>query len=165
MWTCRFIKPHLTAYLHGELSRRGRRRVAQHLEACESCYAAYTQARDLERELTRALPLVGTPTAPQLSMMWASIQRQVDAVPVHRSHARYGLAVVVFVLALLLPWTLGNQNIALDAPTQPAPYLLAATASPDLTEPAETPNTYETRDNLTPTLLPIQETKPESPAS
>jgi hypothetical protein len=89
------------------------------------CYTVYTHQRDMQRELSFYVPLIGG--RPRYSKMWASIQADMSRPHDRHYHIRYGLAALMFVVALGLPWTLGKQPTALAAvPTQPSP---AQTAS------------------------------------
>ncbi len=135
MMTCRSCQAHLVSYLHNELSPHLRRRVAYHLDDCAACYALYVQQRELARELQNAVPLIGRNDAPRFDRVWLSVQGEL--VQPRRSpqfHARYSLALLALLLALLFPWTMGGQRLTSAAPpTQPPPLLVIRTA--ELTEP------------------------------
>jgi anti-sigma factor RsiW len=47
-YSCSHCQAELTAYLHGELPPRRRKRAAQHLNGCAACYAVYRQMRDFD---------------------------------------------------------------------------------------------------------------------
>jgi len=128
---CSDCQRNMVAYLDGELTPQVRLRLARHLEQCPMCYAVYVHERDMARELAYALPLVGQENQPRLEKMWAAIQADM-ALPRRRprqhDQMRYGLVGLALILALLLPWTAGQRQVAALAalPTQPSP---AATAS------------------------------------
>jgi anti-sigma factor RsiW len=135
MMTCRECRKQLVAYIHGELSPHRRRLVAYHLDDCQACYSIYQRERELARELRLNVPLIGQGGMPK-DRLWAAVQADLNR-PRRKStlyRARYGLAVVVAALALLFPWVMGRQELALAAPpTQPDP--LSAIQRPDVTEP------------------------------
>ncbi|NWG15030.1 MAG: zf-HC2 domain-containing protein [Chloroflexi bacterium] len=135
MMTCRECQKQLIAYIHGELSPHQRRRLAYHLDDCRTCYGIYRRERDLDRELRLNMPLIGQGGLPK-DRLWVSIQADLNR-PRRRPalyQARYGLAVVMAALALLFPWVMGRQEMALAAPpTQPAPLL--GMQSADATKP------------------------------
>ncbi len=135
MMTCRSCQAHLVSYLHNELSPHLRRRVAYHLDDCAVCYALYVQQRDLARELQNAVPLIGRNSVTRFDRVWLSVQgelAQPSRAP--QLHARYSLALLALLLALLFPWTMGGQRLTSAAPpTQPPPLLAVRTA--ELTEP------------------------------
>jgi anti-sigma factor RsiW len=137
--TCNDCRSHLIGYLHQQLSPRKRRQVAQHLQSCAACYADYIAQRDLARELTSSVPALGQPAAPDLSRVWIAIQRDMSrSDPVRRRYlGHYGIACLILALTLLLPWSLGQQHIALAVPRQPsAPAVLSVTEAAGATEEA-----------------------------
>ncbi len=126
---CSDCRHKMIAYLDSELTPQVRRRMTQHIQQCPMCYTVYIQQRDVAHELAYALPLVGRATRPRYDKMWAAIQANMARKSSRqRYHARYGLAALALILALLLPWTVGQPRMAALAalPTQPSP---AATAS------------------------------------
>lgn len=140
----------MAAYLNGELSPRARRRIARYIEADAACYNEYIRQRDLARELSCEVPLVGQPTAPQLDRIWAAVQAELTPAnphPFRRSSrmgrstgsARYGLVGMAVALVLALPFTLGNGTVAFAIAPQPAPQinpLNAASEAVDVTNDA-----------------------------
>jgi anti-sigma factor RsiW len=123
---CKNCQHHITAYLHGELSSRVRQRMARHLQTCPLCYSVYIQQRETQRELVYYVPLIGQEIRPRYDKMWASIQADLSRPQQPRYQMRYGLAALMLLLALLLPWTMGQRSTALAAlPTQPSPELTA----------------------------------------
>lgn len=157
--TCHQCQPKLLAYVHHQLSDRASRRVARHLNDCPLCYAAWLEQRDLARDLAQSLPALGRPDAPQLGRVWLAIQadmarpRAVSRPPL----ARFGVACLVFVLALVLPWSLDKQQVALAVPSQPpAPALtatLSVTRAPETALRGQTPTASKTE-----AVIPAAET-------
>ena len=130
----RYCKARMTAYLNGELSPGARRRMARYIAECPDCYAEYLRQLDLTRELESRVGGFGTPGVGQLDRIWANIEAEITtpapAPPVRRRRARYGLVLLMLLLATLLPWTLGNRNVAFDVPSQPAPELNTGGGTP-----------------------------------
>jgi Putative zinc-finger len=137
MLACKKCQAKLVAFIHHELTPTQRRQVALHLDSCETCYAIYVQQQDLAQNLAQMLPHIGQGQQAQYDRVWAAVQQNI--VQPRRSTtpypARYGFAVLAFTLMLLIPLTLGNQNLPLVVPTPPAPLLLQAT--PSSTDQAE----------------------------
>lgn len=126
MMNCKNCQYHMAAYLHGELSQRVRHNITQHIQACRLCYACYVQQREMQRDLEYYVPLIGQETTPRYARMWASIQADLSRPKHQRSQIRFGLAALMLMLALVLPWTMGQRSTALAAlPTQPSPALTA----------------------------------------
>ncbi|MFO7320528.1 MAG: zf-HC2 domain-containing protein [Chloroflexota bacterium] len=135
--TCTQCQPKLLAYVHNQLADSDRRRVARHLNDCPVCYAAYLAQREVAQELAGTIPSIGLPDSLQLNRMWLAIQSDMNrprTIP-RPQLARMGVACLVFVLALLLPWSLDKQQVALAVPPPPrAPVVTASlnvTASPE----------------------------------
>jgi anti-sigma factor RsiW len=124
----------MTAYVHGELSPRSRRRVVRYIDECPDCYAEYQRQRRLMRELAADMPVFGEPSARQLDRIWAGVQAEVNRLQPRAWQSRpgYGLAGMAMLLLLVLPLTLGNGNVLPALATQPAPTerLVRTTASP-----------------------------------
>lgn len=139
MWNfnCHYCRAHLQAYIDGELSPKARRRIAQHVDRCPTCYNAYILRRDFSRELQQTLPLVGQRGAPDFKQMWGAVQAELPrpAVQPRLYQARYGLALLAFTMMLIMPLTMGHRDISLSPPSPPAPQLLAKYETPDVTEP------------------------------
>jgi predicted anti-sigma-YlaC factor YlaD len=163
--TCHDCRAHLPGYIHRELSPLVRRRVGAHLDKCEACYAVYTSQREVARELTQQVPLIGQADAPRLGKIWSSIQVEM-ARPrrstLSRIPRRRGFAIVILVLVLLLPslgfHALQQRQVAMALPVPPTPtetsertsqavamatatcncaIQAAATAAPEVTLPAQ----------------------------
>src|SRR6184192_3644084 len=66
----------LTAYVHRQLSRTDRERVAVHVRLCRECRAALDREELLARDLAVAMPLVGQPRRGQLARLWPAIWRE-----------------------------------------------------------------------------------------
>jgi anti-sigma factor RsiW len=128
---CKKCQSNLVAYLHHELTPIQRRQVARHLDECERCYAMYLQEQDLAQNLRQLIPLVGQERKLVLDRVWTAIQTTASQPQgtARRFPAHYGLAAVVFTLMLLIPLTLGNKNLPLKVPPQPAPLVAQATPS------------------------------------
>jgi hypothetical protein len=115
---------HLDAYLDGQLSPKARRRVAQHLSRCETCYADYARRRDLRNELQNTLPLIGTlDQRADFTRMWHSIRTELPRGDRRRYQlqARYGLVVAMLLIMLLVPFTMGHRDLPILLPSRPAP--------------------------------------------
>jgi hypothetical protein len=130
---CHECQAHMIAYIHRDLPLRTRHRIGQHLNRCESCYAAYANQRHLSNELRTSIGFLGQPEKPQLGRMWTAIQQDMkrprQVLPRYRT--RYGAVLVVLMVALVLPWTLGTQQRALAVPPNyPVIQPTAATATP-----------------------------------
>jgi anti-sigma factor RsiW len=120
--SCFECQSRLDAYINRDLPLRKRQRVAHHLHQCEACYAAYTNLRGLTQELRADLSFMGQPGVAQLDQMWLAIQTDMShARPVRRRFKRrYGLAALILLLALILPWSLKEHEFVLAFPLQSA---------------------------------------------
>ena len=139
---CRFCEAHLVAYINSQLSVNARSRIARHIDECESCYAAYMNERDMARELEMRVPLVGTNvgigTNAAFARMWSAVQAEIPPSPAPVTsmgwrwsyQLRYSLAALVFMLALLLPWTMEQHKIGLSLPIPPEPSLAIERGTP-----------------------------------
>lgn len=131
----------LTAYLHHELPPHLRQRVERHTRACDRCYAALVRERELVRlleaqmavfgnsrpeRLARLLPGILDATGPDVAL-WPQVRRR-------RALPGLGMALLVIVLAIAAPALASPRASSMAAPSQPAPYLLAATATPGSTD-------------------------------
>ena len=131
---CRDCKHYMTAYLHGELPPKLKRRMTLHIQQCPMCYTTYIQQRNLVRDLEQTVPLVGQPGRSRLDKVWTAIQADMahprSARPPFSS--RFGLVAFALMVALLLPWTIGKQHTTLaSVPTQPSPALSELVNTPD----------------------------------
>lgn len=130
MIPCRVCREHLPGYISRELSPAARSQVAAHIETCDACYAAYVQQRELTSELTRTLPELGG-ARPRLDHIWAGIEadiRQPKRTTIKLDQARYSLAVLLLMIALLLPWTIRSHQFSL--PTPPTPDVVNTPSTP-----------------------------------
>ncbi len=159
--SCRECRSQLIGYVNQQVPHRMRQRIGAHLSECPMCYTEYVAQRHLSDELAFALPLLGQPKQPQLGRVWSAIQSEMNRpTPVARAPlTRYAVACLILALALVLPWSLDKQQVALAVPQQPAAPLVpgateaasteepraVATVAPNVTNAAipaaETPNT------------------------
>lgn len=121
-WSCRQYRGLLPGYIERELSPKQRERVSRHLNSCVECYAAYTAQRQIVRELEAGLPRLGTGShAPRLDRIRAAVMTEMaQPRPQPKLYqARFSLAALVLVGALLLPWSMHGQVFSLPTPPQP----------------------------------------------
>lgn len=136
MWLwCRVYRLQLDAFLDGRLAPRARQRLACHLDHCPACDRVYNLRRDLRRELTQAVPLVGRDHAPDFDRMWQAVRAELPRPVSRQMPFRYGLVMLLVVVALLVPFTLGHHDGARPIPNQPVPQLEQATRTPDRSGP------------------------------
>jgi hypothetical protein len=125
------------------------------LNACANCYTLYRQLRDVDRELQATLPLIGQPSRQQLVGLWQGIQAQMNAprrtLPMFR--LRYGVAVMLAVMALVLPWTFNRQAVY-ALPLPPTPGSAARITNPPDVIAMATADAPTTGFEPTPTLEP-----------
>ena len=134
----RYCKARMAAYLNGEMSLASRRRMARYIDECPDCYAEYRRQLDVTRELESSVGGLGRPDRPQLRRIWSNVQTNIQyeatshqpAEHAPRRPARYGLVLLAFLVAVLLPWTLGNRNVP-SIPSQPAPAATSFPSTPD----------------------------------
>src|SRR5574337_126904 len=113
MLACKKCQSKLVAYLHHKLTPAQRRQVSRHLDTCEKCYTVYLQHQDLSQNLAQIVPLIGKNQRTSLDRVWSAVQKDINR-PRHAPasySARYGLAVLAVMFMLLIPLTLGNQNL------------------------------------------------------
>ena len=118
MITCRTCREYLPGYLQRDLHPKLRAEVAAHLESCDTCYVLSVQQRDL----ARSLPTVGSPVS-GLDRIWSAVQAdmaQPRREPEGLEKARYSVVALIFIIALLLPWTVRGQRLVLPTPPTPA---------------------------------------------
>ncbi len=132
---CRYTQSRLDHYLDSALPVRTRRLVARHLDSCPACYQEYTRRRDLQRELRQGLPLVGRGHEPDFDRMWGAIRSELPRSRPRYAQFRYGLVAFVLLLALLVPFTMGNHELSV-VPQQPSPQTAASTETPTSTDEA-----------------------------
>lgn len=125
---CNDCRGFLPAYISRTLPPLPRQKVAAHLDSCETCYAAYVQQRDIERELTQQVPLIGRADSPRLNRIWTAVQGEMARprrAALRRIPARYHLVTIVAIVGLLLPslgfQALHQRQMALALPVQPTP--------------------------------------------
>ncbi len=146
MISCRVCREHLPGYISRELTTAARSQVAEHIQTCNACYAVYVHQRELSSELSRTLPGLGSPL-PSLERIWAGVEAEMRA-PKRQSisleQARYSLAVVLLVIALLLPWSIRAHQFNLPTPPTPAalntpstPAVVSAKTTSEITPPVQ----------------------------
>lgn len=123
---CYYTRARLDAFIDAELSPRIRRRVAQHLDHCPHCDQRYIQRRELRRELQQALPLVGQSVEPDFAALWQGVRAELPRRTPPRRF-RYGLVMMLILLALVVPLTMGNGRVTQALPEQPVPQAQAGT--------------------------------------
>ena len=117
MLKCEDTRSQLVAYIHNELPRRKRQRLAQHLQQCTACYADYVRERDAAQHLTRELTLLGQPTSPQLDSIWAVVATEVNTSKAASATSRsaynwqHGVAWAALVILCMIPWTMTWDNL------------------------------------------------------
>lgn len=130
MWLiCRHTQKNLDAFIDNTLPQRARRRIARHIDLCPTCYQEFVRRRDLRRELQHSLPLVGRSHAPDFERLWGSIRAELPRSGPRYMQFRYGLAAFMLLLALLVPFTMGHQELS-AIPQQPSPQTEASTQTP-----------------------------------
>src|SRR5947207_2454028 len=90
----------LSAYVHGQLSRSERERVAVHVRLCAECRAALDQERRTARELAIYMPLVGQPKRGQLARLWPVIWMEFRTPQTRMTHwlPSYGVVLMLIML-------------------------------------------------------------------
>lgn len=161
MYSCQEYQHKIIAYLHEELAPPLRQKVARHIDECVACYAYYVRQRDLARELEMRMSLVGHAKPTQLRRVWSSIQADMEQPRMQvRFRLRYGVAALIFMLALILPWKTQSRVAARFIPLQPVPVVEAATKTPALSllKLSATLIAYPEDKQLTPTRAPVPNT-------
>ena len=151
----------LTAYVHGQLSRREQDRVTVHVRLCADCRDALRREEQLARDVTRHMPRVGQPRRGQLARLWPAIWREFRTPPGLRYWPSYGLVLALMVLcAFVLSSLFTGQTHAIAAPFQAVPAEVRATVTPVRTdEPtADAPKPNETANALL--ILPMASPAP-----
>src|SRR5260221_1370858 len=132
----------LTAYVHRQLPRTQRDRVALHVRLCAECRESLEREQQLAREISRTMPFIGRPRRGQLARLWPAIWIEFRT-PNSRTRQwlpSYSLAVAILVacaFAISALFTGPTQVIA--APFQAAPTEILATPTLSHTEEAATP--------------------------
>jgi anti-sigma factor RsiW len=128
----------LTAYVHDELPSHLRERVARHVQVCDQCYARLRRERDLVHTIEAQLPAMGFARQDQLSRLLPGILADGASQRVTQASGNlkgFGLALVVSVLLIMLVPALIMPHVGVvAAPDQPAPYMIAATATQSVTD-------------------------------
>ncbi len=154
---CRFSRANLDNFLDSTLAPRARRRVARHIDACPACYDAYNRRRDLRRELQQGIPLIGRSHTPDFERMWNAVRVEIPR-PARRTQFRYGFVALLLLLALLVPFTMGNHELTRAVPVPPVPQTDASNETPTSADGAELVATVAASSTNTSTLA--QETAP-----
>ncbi len=118
---CRVLLP---GYIQRELAPQQRAQVSRHLNVCADCYAVYMDQRQLVRELSINVPRIGIDTSPhleriKLAVMADLVRPQKPPVRTYQQ-ARYSLAALLLVIALLVPLTMRSHSFELPTPPRPA---------------------------------------------
>lgn len=133
--TCYVCQRQMDAFLDGTLAPRARRRLAGHIDECPACYRVYVERRELQRDLQQALPLVGQRDhKPDFDRMWGAIRAELPQPPSQRPF-RFGLVALMLLLALVVPFTMGNRDLARALPDQPRPQLETVAKTPTGSQP------------------------------
>ncbi len=162
-FTCRYCQAQMTAYIHGELPLKARRRIARHLDECPTCYARHDKARELDQQMRYSVPLIGQAQTPQLQRIWAGIQADMTPPPPERTRyplsLRYSFVALVLVLTFfLLPLTLGNRNVPFSVPSQPKPPAVVTNVPVTKEKPAVSVALVVTDDKYKPLRISLRNT-------
>lgn len=128
--TCRHCRALLPGYINRELTPPQRARVSRHLNSCAECYVAYIEQRQLVQELATSVPRIGG-EPPRLDKMRAAVMAEMAApnrTKARLDYARYSMAALVLMLAVLLPWSMRAHPFALPTPPQPETVTPSGTA-------------------------------------
>jgi len=124
MISCKHCQKHLVTYIHRELPPKLHRKVSEHLDRCETCYALYLEHKRMSTELSRIVPTISAGKPPAFDRVWAAARLDAARRTSNYYPLRYGMAMVAITLLLLIPFALGRSNQVLaEPPTQPAPLL------------------------------------------
>ncbi len=124
MISCKYCQQHLVTYIHRELPPKQHRRVAEHLDRCETCYSLYLEHKRMVNDLGRIVPNISSGRAPTFDRVWAAARLDAARRTSNYYPLRYGMAMVAITVLLLIPFALGRSNQVLaEPPTQPAPLL------------------------------------------
>jgi hypothetical protein len=126
--TCNDCRTHLTGYIQGDLPLRLRLRVGAHLDDCAGCYGVYMREREMARDLTAQVPMIGRADGARLGKIWSAVQTEMirpRRSSLSRIPKRYGIATAVLVVALLLPslgfQALQHRQMLMALPVPPTP--------------------------------------------
>lgn len=132
--SCQRCQTQMIAYLNRELRPSMRERMARHLDTCPVCYARLMQESQLAAELQQEIPLVGRGHTPGFDQVWSAFRRDARTSSARSSFTqsiRYGWAVLAVAVMLVIPMTMGAQQVTLaSAPTQPSPMQIAQQSTP-----------------------------------
>ncbi len=124
MISCKQCQDHLVGYVHHELSPTLHRRVSEHLDGCESCYAAFLEHKRSVSELRRVIPMVSSGRPPSFERVWAAASADAVRRTSNYYPLRYGMVMLAISVLLLMPFAFGRTSQVLaEPPTQPAPLL------------------------------------------
>jgi len=132
---CRYTRARLNAFINRDLDVAARRLVGQHLDVCAACQAQYERQRQSAQELTRELPRLGAPNKPQLNLIWAQIQQQIEQPPAQDMDDeglgwRSWLGLAVLCLAMIVPLWWQAHGTTLAPLAHPAPRSAALAETP-----------------------------------
>ncbi|MEL6149895.1 MAG: zf-HC2 domain-containing protein [Chloroflexota bacterium] len=136
--SCQHCNDNLIAYINGETGPRLRRRMAEHLQTCEACYADYVRECDIARDAQNDLTLLGRPDNAQLDRIWEAVHVELDAMPQTPPRpqsygARRSLALIALVILCALPWTTSVESRVIAAFSLRATPAIMPQSTPDST--------------------------------
>jgi len=142
----RYTKTRMTAYLNGQLSTQARHRVARYIDTDQRCYREFIKQRRIHDELQRTLPMFGSHASIGLDRIWQGIQAELtESTPITQPRRRYavgyGMAVLLFVVAMSLPnWLREQLDTTSIMPTHPAPMSAFNTTPSPVEQSGEMPH-------------------------
>lgn len=165
----RHIDHLLTAYVHGQLSKRQRDRVHRHLDGCMACRAALSREQFIKRDLQAGFALIGRPEPGQIRRLWPRIRAELRAAPpiVRLAPSFSALAIMVLVCAIGISSLFGTSSHASAAPEPFVPADIRATDTPVHTESPRTADTdavIVASQTASPLLVPPQASPAPPPA-
>ncbi len=125
--TCGECRTLLSGYIGRELSREARAQVASHIDTCNACYSSYLQQREITGELRQLLPAIGQAETSRLENIWSAVQTGISQPrisPFQKDPARFGIAALIVVAAVLLPWFISQQRLVISLPLPPTPVAM-----------------------------------------
>jgi anti-sigma factor RsiW len=143
----RYAKTKMVAYINGELAPHTRRFVGRLINDDARVYREYILQRQTKQQLEHDLPIFGRPDAGQLNAVWANIQAEMSKpvsqqVPALGQRPRYGLsygvALAMFILAVLLPFAFDASHANTAASQSSVPETVEFT-TPDTQKPNAQP--------------------------
>ena len=157
---CGYCQARLDAYLDDTLNPRARRRVARHIDSCPSCYRVYVQRRELRRELQNEVPLVGRDHEPDFGRMWAAIRADLPRPKPRYAQFQLGLVALLLLLVMMVPFMMGNHELARALPPQPQPHEESAAQTAESTEPVAVATVAATSEINTEYAVPPTQPEP-----